>query len=238
MSDGLILAQYFSDTREHLKSRDYYLRLQSSSDNRSDYSYQIFKATAEAVWNDLLPFDSLPPFADTVLTRSATNHANLGQMGQIMGNVARRTGHTDRIAKYLEAGARATSSLTDQQGIAMNRDLVADYALHVLNDTARAIGIKKLALGKGWETDPARYYQYGEFCLQRKIDLLQAENYVRMATNKASDGKFKAKHLRLLAEILFVLGRTDEAIRTGEEAIDQDPTSAYFDEKLKKWQGD
>lgn len=37
ISDGLVLAEYFSDTREHLITRDYYRRLQSLPSNRTDY---------------------------------------------------------------------------------------------------------------------------------------------------------------------------------------------------------
>jgi tetratricopeptide (TPR) repeat protein len=107
----------------------------------------------------------------------------------------------------------------------------------VVGDTAKALAIKKQALGKGWDTDPARCYQYAEFCFQRKIDLENAEHYVRLATEKASDGKFKAKHLRLLAEILYALGRVDEAIQTGEQAIEQDPTTVYFVNRMEEWRG-
>lgn len=233
--DALALAKYYADTREHLKSRNYYRRLQALQGDRTDYSYQIFKATAEAVWNDLVRFDSLAPAADAVLASGRKNQSNLGQMAQITANVARRTGDTDKIEKYLQAGINATAARKDENGINLHRDLLADYALYVTEDPAKAVDVKKRALGKGWAADPARYFKYAEFCFQRKLNLVEAEHYARLAASKASDGKFKARHQRLLAEILFALGRVAQAIEVGEEAMEQEPTAVYFEDKLNEW---
>ncbi len=233
VQDALFLAKYYSDTGEYLKSRDYYRRLEALPGGRIDYSFQTFLSSAEAVWNDQLPFDSLPAAADEVLDNDRMNLRNVARLAQIMGNVARQTGQTDRIEKYLDAGIAATATRTDEKGIAAHHDLLADHALHVLNDTTRALSIKKEALGNGWENDPARYFRFGEYCFQRKINLEEAERYIRQATNKASEGKFKARHLRLLAEICYARGKPDEATKLAEQALEQDPSAAYFEKRLE-----
>lgn len=233
--DAQFLAKYFNDTQEFIKSRNYYRQLHALHAPELNISYQVFTACAEAVWNDQLPFDSLLPAADLLLANPSVHSHNFGRMAQILANVARRTGHTDRIKDYLTVGIRATSIRKDEKGVDLHRDLLADYALHVLNDTAEALSVKKRALGDGWENDPARYFQFGEWCFKRTINLEEAENYVRMATNKASDGKFKARHLRLLSEICYARGKTEEAIRLGEQALDQDPSAVYFEKKLDEW---
>jgi len=233
--DVQFLAKYYYDTQEFVKSREYYRQLHAISAPELDLRYQIFTATAEAVWNDQLPFDELLWAADDLIDNPATNNQHFARMAQIMTNVARRTGDTDHIKKYLTAGIKGTATLRDDDGVALHRDLLTDYALYVLLDTAEAISVKKMALGDGWETDPARYFKYAEWCFRRGINLEEAENYARTATDKASEGKFKARHLRLLAEICHALGKIDEAITLGEQAMEQDPSASYFLPKLDKW---
>ncbi|MCD6250086.1 MAG: hypothetical protein J7J98_07150 [candidate division Zixibacteria bacterium] len=233
--DVQFLAKYYYDTQEFVKARDYYRQLHTLNSPTLDLRYQVFTATAEAVWNNQLSFDELLWAADDLIDNPATNKQHFGRMAQIVTKVARRTGDTGRIKKYLTAGIKSTATLSDDAGVASHRDLLTDYALYVLVDTAEAVSVKQRALGDSWETDPARYFQYAEWCFQRGINLEEAELYVRTATNKASEGKFKAKHLRLLAKICHALGKTDEAITLGEQAMEQDPSASYFLSKLDKW---
>ena len=235
VKDVLFLADYFNDTREYLKARDHYRELGRLQGPQLDLSYRLFQVTAEAVWSDLLPFDSLTVAADEVLAKREENSRDLGEMAQITANVARRTGHADRIEPYLTAGIEATFRRTDEAGIDLHRDLLADYALHVLNDTAEALSVKKKALGERWESDPERYFRFGEWCYRRNINLAAAEEYVRRATEKASGDKFQATHLRLLAEICYARGKVDEAIELANQALTLDPTAFWFEEKLAEW---
>jgi len=233
--DAFFLATYYTDTQEYLKARDYYRLLKRLQGRELDFSFQIYRVTAEAVWNGLLPFDSLTAAADDVLARDQFNKPNFGLMAQIMANVARKTSHTDRLEKYLTAGIEATADRTDQPGIDLHRDLLGDFALHVLNDTAEAISVKKRALGANWEVDPAKMYQFGDWCSRRNINLNEAEFYVRLATKKATGDKFRANHLRLLAEICYARGDTTEAVKLANEALALDPAAVWFEKKLAEW---
>jgi len=235
--DALFLADYFTDTREHLKAREYLRLLQRLYGTGLDFSYRLFSATAEAVWNDLLPFDSLTAAADTVRAKGQMNMHNLGPMAQIMANVARKTGHTGKLESYLMAGIEATSRRTDEAGIGLHRDLLADYALHALGDTTEALSVKKKALGDGWEKNLAKCFQFGEWCFRRNINLADAERYVRMATDKATGDKFRASHLRMLAEICFARGKTQEAIQLADQALALEPSAVWFEKKLREWRG-
>jgi tetratricopeptide (TPR) repeat protein len=233
--DIQFLAKYYYDTQEFVKSRKYYRQLHELNSPTLDLRYQVFTATAEAVWNDQLPFDSLLAAADDLIEHPKANKRHFGKMARIVTKVSRRTGDTDRIKKYLAAGIEASAVLRDDNGRAFHRELLADYALFVLVDTAEALSVKKQALGDGWESDPARYYQYSDWCFRRGVDLDVAETFIRTATDKATGAKFKARHLRLLAEICHALGRTDEAIALGEQAMEQDPSASYFLVKIDAW---
>ncbi len=233
--DVQFLAKYYYDTQQFVKSRDYYRQLHALNSPSLDLRYQVFTATAEAVWNDQLALEELLWAADSLIENPARNKQHFGKMAQIVTNVSRRIGDTSYLKKYLAAAIEATSSATDDKGVAVHRDLISDYALYVLLDTAEAINVKGLALGDGWKNDPARYYQYGEWCFRRGIRLWEAKRYVEAATEKAGEGRFKAKHLRLLAEIYHALGKTDEAVAAGEQAMEQDPSASYFLPKLDAW---
>jgi thioredoxin-related protein len=233
--DALFLADFYTDTREHLLVREYLRMLQRLYGTGLDFSYRLFSATAEAVWSNLLPFDSLTAAADDVRAKGQMNTYNLGQMAQIMANVARKTGHPDKLESYLKTGIEATSSRTDEAGIELHRDLLADYALHAMGDTIEALSVKKRALGSRWEEDMAKCFQFGEWCFRRNINLADAEHYVRLATDKAGGDKFRATHLRMLAEICFARGKTREAIELANQALTLDPTAVWFEKKLNEW---
>jgi len=233
--DALFLADFYTDTREYLLVREYLRLLQRLYAGGLDFSYRISTSTAEAVWSDLLPFDSLIVAADDVLAKRQMNLHNLGPMAQIMANVARKTGHTNRLESYLMTGIEATSLRTDEAGIELHRDLLADYALHAMGDTTEALSVKKRALGDRWEQDMAKCFQFGEWCFRRNINLADAEHYVRLATDKASGDKFRATHLRMLAEICFARGKTQEAIQLANQALTLDPAAVWFEKKLNEW---
>ncbi|MCX6835789.1 MAG: hypothetical protein NTW07_11795 [candidate division Zixibacteria bacterium] len=233
--DALFLADFYTDSREYLLVREYLRLLQRLYAGGLDFSYRLFSATAEAVWSDLLPFDSLTAAANDVRTKAQMNMHNLGPMAQIMANVARKTGHTDKLESYLKTGLEATSSRTDEAGIELHRDLLADFALHAMGDTVEALSVKKRALGSRWEEDMAKCFQFGEWCFRRDINLADAEHYVRLATDKASGDKFRATHLRMLAEICFARGKTQEAIELANQALTLDPTAVWFEKKLNEW---
>ncbi len=233
-ADVQFLANYYADSREYVKALSYLRQLQTLQTGVNLY-YRVFSLTAEAVWSDMLPFDSLTAAADDMLANPEGTRYYFGEMGQTMAQVARKTGNTNRLAKYLKAGIDATAQAKKSAEIDVNRDLQADFALHSLNDTTEALRIKKLALGDGWETDPARYFRFGEWCFRRGINIDEAERYIRMATDKATEDKFRAAHLRVLAELCYTRGKADEAIKLANESLALDPTAIWFEKKLSDW---
>ena len=235
--DALFLADYFTDTREYLTARQYVRLLQKLYGGSLDFTYRLFTVVAEAVWSGLLPFDSLTVAADAVVAKKQMNVHNVGLMAQIMANVARKTGHTGKLESYLMAGVEATAMRTDQSGIDLHRDLLADYALHAMRDTTEALSVKKQALGAGWERDMAKCFQFGEWCFRRNINLTEAEHYVRLATDKATGDKFRATHLRMLADICHAEGKVQEAVKLADQALALDPSATWFEKKLREWRG-
>jgi tetratricopeptide (TPR) repeat protein len=235
--EALFLAGYFSDKGEHLKAVDYYRRaLELRNAPGYDYSFQIFQNMANAVWKDMADFDEALPTADTVLNSKVKSTENVIKVAQLMARLARKTNRTGDIAKYLQAGIDAAAADKSGKWKASCSELKADYALHVSADTTTALRLKKESLGAGWEKDRDKFYAFANWCLERKIDLEEAEEYARKTVNLVYPGRIRAMVLNTLAEICAARGHTEEAVKIIKLAIDQEPRNEFYSGQLEKFQ--
>ena len=237
--EGLFLAGYYSKIGEYLRSVDYYRRSVALGRAGSmDYAYQIFYNMANAVWNDMISFDSLFPAADAALR---TNSNELGiefKVAQLITRVARKVSRTGEIARYLQIGIDATGKIGGEQAKQDNALLKADYTLYIEKDLVKATQIKKASLGSGWENDRDKFYEYAKWCLEREINLEEAEMYARKAINLVYPGKYRARVLGTVADICFARGNKDEAIRVINQAIAEDPDDLLYQNQLKRFRGE
>jgi thioredoxin-related protein len=230
--EALALAGYFHDAREHLKAISYYRRAgEIIGSGAYDYSFDIFTNTADAIWKDLLPFEDALAAADTVLARGIT--ANVINVARIMIRLARDKGGSGKIGKYIQAGIDATADKPDEKNRQMHETFKIDYILFGKGDTTAAVELKKESLGEGWEDDPDRYFPFAEWCLERKINLREAEMYAVWASEFASPGRFRARVLSTLAQICDAGGKTEKAIRVMEDALKEDPDNDIY---LQQWE--
>jgi len=237
--EGLYLAGYHSKTGEYLKAVDFYRKSVALGEKKyNDYSYEIFYNMANAVWNDQAPFDSLLPAADAVLNSDNRLVGRVFKVAQLITRVARKCGRSGETSEYLQAGIEETGGEQGYEMEGKNALLRADYALYIEKDTARALEIKKTSLGTGWEEDRDRFYNYAKWCLEREINLAEAEDYARKVINLVYPGKFRARAYNTVAEICYARGNTDEAIRIINLAIDEDPDNRLYHNQLKRFRGD
>ena len=233
--EALFLASYHADISEFVKAAEYYQRAQALPGNQpADYSYQIFENYANGAWNDQIPFDHVLPAADGVVDAPRKNLQNIAKVAQLIGKLARRREATDQIAKYLQAGVVATSTRKDSEGLKLHAELKADQALYVNGDTLGAIDLKKAGLGENWDSDLNNYFPFASFCLERRINLVEAQRFAQTASERASDGSFKAKHLSLLANICEARGLNSDALRYAEQAVAQDPDNETYAKQLER----
>jgi tetratricopeptide (TPR) repeat protein len=230
--DNIItLAKYNNEIGENVKAAELYRRAQSIQKG-SDYLYNIFENMADAVWKGKSNFEQLLQSADDVLTAKSENITNVAGVGIIVTRVARKVGRTDDIAKYLQAGIDITGSREDKKSKDLYTTLIADQALYVKKDTARAISIKKESMGPDWEKKPQKFYNFAKWCLERNIDLNEAENFASKAIEGSTEGKFRASIMVTLADIYKARGKKTEAVNTMELALKQDPQNSYYKTKL------
>ncbi len=240
--DAYFMAEYSADTGDYLNAVDYYRQAGKLSNRPNiDYSYEIFENTANAVWNDKIEFEALISAADSVIFSGRKSSSNIIKAARIFSGVARRKEETDRIEKYLRAGLDAVSTSRDKKLTGYRADFEADLALYGKSDTTSALRIKKTSLGAGWENNPDKYYRFADWCLERKINLVEAESLARKAMNKSQPGKFKGKILNTLGQICYERGNIDEAVSMIQQAVNEDPANDDYFKRLleyKKQRGD
>jgi tetratricopeptide (TPR) repeat protein len=234
--DAFFLAEFYADTREYLKAIDYYREAESFGQNRfTDFKFNIFQNYSNAAWNYVIPFEDILPAADDVLTSNRQDKTNLIKMIRILANVACKLGKTDKIDKYLLAGLELTSVSKNSRINKYHRELLIDKTLHVDNDTAESMSMKKADLGEDWQTNPDKFYKFSEYCLQRRANLEEARQLALKASKMAHDGPFKGKIVNTLADIYVVLGKYKEAVSLMELAARNDPDNDYYLTLIKQY---
>jgi tetratricopeptide (TPR) repeat protein len=104
--------------------------------------------------------------------------------------------------------------------------------LYIDHDTSRAVNVRKGVLGAGWEEKPDKYYAFAKWCLERKIDLDEAETYTKKAVDVATPGKFRAGVFSTLAGIYDARGQTQDAVAALAKAKQDDPENDFYPAKL------
>ncbi len=233
-NDAKYLAKYYSDIDEPLKAVEFYRRA-ANLDKNVNYTLQIFTNLAQACWKDMIPFEETLPAADSVINSKRVIKNSIVNVAKLITRLARKKGKTDRIEKYLQAGLDATEGSQNKRFVEARHEFMADYTLHVRADTAKVIKIKKASLGEGWENDRDTFYRFALWCLERKINLEEAETYARKTVNLVYTGKYRAKALNTVAEICEARGDITEAIKVINMAIQQDPDNDFYVEQLERF---
>lgn len=234
-ADAYFLAQYATDARDYLDAVSYYRKCQELSGR--NYSYDIFKNTANGIWNDIGKFEDVFPAADAVINAGGNNYSDIISMATSMARLARKMDRTDKIAKYLQAGIDAAQRSRNQRDQKSLVDLRAEYALYAGKDTAAAVDIKRSSLGEGWTGKPDVFYDFSKWCAERKINLQEAEYYTRKALKLAQGDEFQAKVMDTLAEIIFAKGDVAEAISIMEQVIRLNPEEESYFDRLRDYKG-
>ncbi len=234
--NALFLARYFEESLEYLKATEYYRQAEKLSDRIArNYSYQIFENLANASWNDQIEFERVLPAADTLV--KLARPFDMVRMATSITNLARKVGKLDQIKGYLEAGIHTAKTNRDSEQIARYYpSLLADYALHFSHDTAAAMKIKLSSYGDNWQNDPISCYQFARWCLDRRINLEQAEQLARFSVSGIKEGYYRGQVYSMIAEICYNRGKIGEAREMLQAAIQQDPENDYYWDMLEQYQ--
>ncbi len=235
---AIFLARYFEEALAYLKAVKYYREAEKlSGQAHRNYSYQIFSNLASASWNDQARFDEVVPAADTIL--KIARPYDVVRMASSLTNLARKVGRLEDVKNYLETGIHTAKAHRDADNIARYYpNLLADYALHFSHDTASAMKIKQSTYGDNWQNNPVHCFQFAKWCLDRKINLEQAEQLARSAVGGMKEGYYRGRVYSTIAEICHYRGNQDQAIEMLQAAIQQEPENDYYWDMLKQYQSE
>ncbi len=237
--EAAALARFFAEIGEHLKAVKYFKEAETLRNGPgAGFSYDIFKNSANAVWNEKAEYEIVFPVADTALALGKRNARNVIGVARIMSRMSRKFERTDSLEKYLQAGIAAAKNSTDPKLNESQYSLNADMALQIDSDTAQAISIKKQGMGANWDSDRDKAFSFAKWCLERKINLEESESIARKTVRLVHPGVYRARVLSTLAHILDARGKTDEAIATVLQAIEQNPDDPYYSKQLKRLKGE
>lgn len=235
-NDATFVARYYTDKRDWLKAVRYFRLAKKLNKSSFDFSFSIFQNMVNAAWNDFISFEEVLPSIDSVLMAKRKNLKNYVNAVRMLGQLARKLDKTDQLEKYLKLGIDEIGDNQEAKFKTSRHNFMADFTLYVTVDTLRAINIKKASLGKGWTTDPDRFYKFAEWCLERKLALEKAEAYARKASDMAEEGQFRGKMLHTLASICDARGKPEEAVEIMQMALDNHPERDYYQERLEEFQ--
>jgi thioredoxin-related protein len=228
---ALNLAKYFYDSKQYLKSIEYYRR--AGELGRRQYHFQIFRSTAVACEEGQIEYGEALVAADSVM--QSGSDGDIIYTAKIITTLARKLGKTETLSEYLKKGLE-TARQSSNSNFAQNAPIFqADLALYEKKDVAGATMVKKQSLGADWENNPDKFFDYAEWCLHRKINLEEAEQYALTASQMVSPGKSRARVTGILAAICFELGNYNDAVKYIDIALKNDPGNEYNIQNREKY---
>jgi tetratricopeptide (TPR) repeat protein len=153
-----------------------------------------------------------------------------------MGVIANLTEQADLSLPYLKAALEATEGTQEPGMVKARRSLLLEKALHVDQDFEAAVRLKRDSMPVGWQDSAGDLNNFAWWCFENKVNLEEAEELARTATELAEPGQEKAMILDTLAEICNALGNCGEAVALMQAAMEEDPENEYYRKQLDRFQ--
>ena len=140
------------------------------------------------------------------------------------------------ILGYIKDGQAYASNISDKNLQYLKDRIHIAYLLYIEKNEDEAVSLKKNTFADGWLDNAGSLNSFSWWCFENQINLDEAAVMARRGVKLAEPGGLKANILDTLAEVVFLQGKTDEAIVLMEEAIRENPKNKYFQEQLDRFQ--
>ena len=236
VSDAAALGSYHNALGEAAEAVSYYRQAQSmNQDPERDYSFSIFRNISQGMRNETFTPADLKQAADGVMEQGR-NAEEVLWVAMMMHQRALGQGDTEASVFYLNSALARTEGETSESVQAQREELVAEHALYVLKDEAKAIVCKKETLSADWQQSDSELNSFAWWCFERGINLEEAEEMAQKGVDIASPGRSKAMLLDTLADICSARGNHADAISAIQQAIEQEADNQYYTNQLAKFQ--
>ncbi len=222
------LAKYYSDIRHYDDAIFFYQMAEKATDGRSDFDYLIYKEIVNAVWNDLKPISDALVSLDTILISNKLREKNKIDAIRLLVKLAIKKDRTDVLPPYLDAGIALTANGQTRAIKSYHLAFGADKILYVEADTTRAVEVYKQALPDGWQDHGDRFFSFAKWCLERKINLAEAEMYARRATEYNPTGPLGGDVYATTAQICAARGNYADALKFIKMAYTEYPDNEEY----------
>lgn len=235
-ADAAALGSYHDARGEAREAVNYYRQAQKlNPDPDRDYRFAVFQNISQGMRAELFSQEELKQAAADVIEQGR-NLEEVLWVAMMMHQRALSQDDPESSSFYLGAALARTEGDTTPAVLAQRKELLAEHALFVLKDEARAVAYKKETLSADWQASDSELNSYAWWCFERNINLADAEAMARKGVEVAAPGRAKAMILDTLADICSARGNHADAIAAINQAMAQEPDSEYYARQLAKFQ--
>ncbi len=231
---AVVLAEYSGSMGDYKTSNEYFYKARELDDTK-DYAYQIYSNQRRGMRDKLYSMDELMASADAALASGMTSDEEKYYVLYGMSGYAKDMPDNKKILAYLEQAKDLAEKILEDGPDRGATGIMINYAMIIEKDKNKAVNLKLSSMPEGWKDDAGMLNEFSWWCFENQVNLDEAEKLSRRGVKLAASGKEKAMILDTCAEILFLNGKTDEAIAMMELAIKEDPKSEYYPKQLEKF---
>jgi tetratricopeptide (TPR) repeat protein len=239
VADAVALAGHFMSTMDPGKGAEYFHKadLLNEGSKKDNFKFQVFDATANAVWFGQAEFAEAEKAADDVINSGYRPKIDPVRVAGELGDLARQTGHTDRIAKYLRIALEKMGPPSDENTTRIHTSLQAELQLYGDHDTTSAIETKRSTFGPAFRRTPLDEFDFADWCSNRGVNLGEAEATMkRFLESGPPSGRSISNTYQALSRIARVRGDHEGAISFAQKAAESDPQNPLLADYLKELQ--
>ncbi len=205
------------------------------NDAVADVDYQIFETQFTHRYRDAeaVSLDVLEKAAQAAIKE---NGEVLPRIAQYMMQSAKQAKHTELLKAHLKASVAHYQA----QGIDLGQDkkfaeLWADAALHLDGNKDEAAKRFMAGMPENWREDAGKLNSFAWWCFENEVNVSQARDFAAKGVALSDPGKGKAMILDTQAELEHLMGNTAAAVNLTEQAIKENPTSAFYKKQLERF---
>ena len=199
------------------------------------YDYRIFDAMVGGLRSGQFEPGQIVPAAEAAVAYPGCEPMQKIMVAYYMQRVADKAGDNGLMKPFLEIAIRDTESSDDPEVVEGRGYIMPAYLLHVAGDPEAAFAARKKQLPEDWHDNPDALNQLAWWCFENGVNLEDAMQLALRGVELEQDPEAKANILDTAAAISNARGDNAAAVEMMEKALELNPESEPFKEKLEEY---